>query len=155
MHTLSVGMFLGSEEVWWFGDVGYRHDNCVWCPSLSRSAASTSASASSSLGGRGIGGNMTGGIQGRGVLGSGTQGAEDGGVEGGKMVRARGRCECNATGIDENFYKLVPLESPQRKPRDTCIRQWLGGKWLETRRGWTAEGERAFGGDGWGGYVYS
>jgi alpha 1,2-mannosyltransferase len=57
--------------------------------------------------------------------------------------------------MDENFYKLVPLESPQKKPDDTCIRQFLGGKWLEKNDGWTAEGERSLGGDGYHGYKLS
>jgi len=48
---------------------------------------------------------------------------------------------------------LVPLESPQKKPDDTCIRQFLGGKWLEKKDGWSQEVERAFGGDGYQGYV--
>ncbi|KAI9845950.1 MAG: hypothetical protein M1838_001499 [Thelocarpon superellum] len=68
---------------------------------------------------------------------------------------AAGRCSCEPTSMDENFYKLVPLESPQRKPDDTCIRQFLGGDWLKTRSGWTAEGERALGGDGFHGYELS
>jgi hypothetical protein len=45
---------------------------------------------------------------------------------------------------------LVPVESPQT---DTCIRQFLGGVWLEKRGGWAMEGEKAFGGDGYSGYV--
>jgi alpha 1,2-mannosyltransferase len=63
------------------------------------------------------------------------------------------RCSCEPTSIDENFYKLVPLESPQRKPKDTCIRQFLGGSWLNKREGWTATTERALGGDGYHGYT--
>jgi alpha 1,2-mannosyltransferase len=70
------------------------------------------------------------------------------------------RCSCQPTKLDENFYKLVPLESPQLKPRDTCIRQWLGSEvdgqgidWLKKKEGWTQDAERAFGGDGYGGYV--
>jgi len=55
--------------------------------------------------------------------------------------------------MDENFYKLVPLESPQKKPADTCIRQFLGGDWLQKKNGWSQEAERAFGGDGYHGYV--
>ncbi|KAI1616039.1 glycosyltransferase family 15 protein [Exophiala viscosa] len=62
-------------------------------------------------------------------------------------------CSCEPTGLDENFYKLVPMESPQLKPRDTCIRLWLGGEWLRKKEGWDQEVERAFGGDGYGGYV--
>ena len=62
------------------------------------------------------------------------------------------RCSCEPTSIDENFYKLVPLESRQKKPDDTCIRQFLGGPWLDKRQGWSQEGERLFGGDGYHGY---
>lgn len=63
-----------------------------------------------------------------------------------------GKCSCQPTRMDENFYKLVPLESPQRKPTDTCIRQFLGGEWLKKKEGWTMAGEKAFGGDGYHGY---
>ncbi|KAK5239628.1 hypothetical protein LTR16_011688, partial [Cryomyces antarcticus] len=59
---------------------------------------------------------------------------------------------CEPTSIDENFYKLVPLESPQKKPADTCIRQFLGGDWLKKKPGWTQEKELAWGGDGFHGY---
>lgn len=62
------------------------------------------------------------------------------------------KCSCQPTRIDESFYKLVPLESPQRKPADTCIRQFLGGEWLKKKEGWTMAGEKAFGGDGYHGY---
>ncbi|KAE9377218.1 glycosyltransferase family 15 protein [Stipitochalara longipes BDJ] len=62
------------------------------------------------------------------------------------------KCSCQPTSLDENFYKLVPLESPQRKPADTCIRQFLGGEWLKKIEGWTMEGEKTFGGDGYHGY---
>lgn len=65
----------------------------------------------------------------------------------------RGLCDCEATGLDENFYRLVPMESPQRKPRDGCLRLWLGGEWLERREGWDGSVERVVGGDGLGGYV--
>jgi alpha 1,2-mannosyltransferase len=61
------------------------------------------------------------------------------------------RCSCETTGLDEGFYKLVPMESPQRKPRDTCIRGWMGGEWVEKKEGWRGEVERAFGGDGYHG----
>ncbi|MCJ1321437.1 hypothetical protein MMC15_006782 [Xylographa vitiligo] len=62
------------------------------------------------------------------------------------------RCSCEPTIMDENFYKLVPLESPQKKPDDTCIRQFLGGHWLNKKEGWNMEGEKLFGGDGYHGY---
>ncbi|KAK9467731.1 glycosyl transferase [Lipomyces arxii] len=41
------------------------------------------------------------------------------------------KCSCEPTNLDENFFKLVPMESPQKKPEDSCIRLWLGGEWLE------------------------
>ncbi|CZT07890.1 related to alpha-1,2-mannosyltransferase [Rhynchosporium agropyri] len=63
-----------------------------------------------------------------------------------------GKCSCEPTRMDENFYKLVPLESPQKKPADTCIRQFLGGDWLKKKEGWTMAGEKAYGGDGYHGY---
>ena len=65
------------------------------------------------------------------------------------------RCDCAETKMDENFYKLVPMESPQSKPEDSCVRMFLGeeGGWLEKRAGWDPEVEREFGGDGYGGYV--
>lgn len=69
--------------------------------------------------------------------------------------RASNRCSCDPTSIDEGFYRLVPLESPQKKPDDTCIRQFLGGHWLEKKDGWSQEVERAFGGDGYQGYMAS
>ncbi|KAH9208437.1 putative alpha-1,2 mannosyltransferase KTR1 [Leptodontidium sp. 2 PMI_412] len=64
----------------------------------------------------------------------------------------KGKCSCEPTRMDENFYKLVPLESPQKKPSDTCIRQFLGGDWLKKKEGWTMAGEKAYGGDGYHGY---
>ena len=65
------------------------------------------------------------------------------------------KCHCEQTRLDENFYRLVPMESPQWKPEDTCVRMFLGkeGGWLEKKSGWEAEAERAFGGDGYGGYA--
>ena len=69
--------------------------------------------------------------------------------------KREGKCACQPTRMDENFYKLVPRESPQRKPKDTCIRQFLGGEWLEKKEGWSMEADKALGGDGYGGYVLS
>ncbi|TVY14032.1 Alpha-1,2 mannosyltransferase KTR1, partial [Lachnellula arida] len=63
-----------------------------------------------------------------------------------------GKCSCEPTRMDENFYRLVPSESTQKKPSDTCIRQFLGGEWLKKKEGWTVVGEKAFGGDGYHGY---
>ncbi len=68
-------------------------------------------------------------------------------------ARLERKCACEPTRLDENFYKLVPLQSPQIRPRDTCIRLWLGGEWLDKKEGWSMDGEKAFGGDGYGGYI--
>ena len=65
------------------------------------------------------------------------------------------QCACEPTVIDENFYKLVPLESPQKKPDDTCIRQFLGGVWLQKQPGWSQDSERLSGGDGYRGYKFT
>ncbi|RYP46083.1 hypothetical protein DL768_007675 [Monosporascus sp. mg162] len=62
-------------------------------------------------------------------------------------------CGCTVTHPDEDFSKLVPFESKQRKPSDTCIRRWLGGEWLEKKPGWARQAEVTAGGDGYGGYV--
>ena len=67
-------------------------------------------------------------------------------------------CDCETTSLDENFYRLVPMESPQWKPEDTCIRLFLGDgddgvSWLKKKEGWDKEVEMKFGGDGYGGYV--
>lgn len=62
-------------------------------------------------------------------------------------------CGCTVNFFDVNFAKLVPFESKQRKPSDTCIRMWLGGRWLKKKPGWTRQADIAAGGDGYGGYV--
>ncbi len=68
------------------------------------------------------------------------------------MPHSEARCSYELTSIDENFYKLVPQQSPQMKPQDTCIRQFLGGKWLEKKDGWTSTAEKSLGGDDYHGY---
>jgi alpha 1,2-mannosyltransferase len=45
------------------------------------------------------------------------------------------------------------MESPQKKPNDTCIRQFLGGEWLRKKENWSQDAERMFGGDGYHGYA--
>jgi alpha 1,2-mannosyltransferase len=58
------------------------------------------------------------------------------------------RCSCELSSIDENFYKLVPHQPPQMKPKDTCIWQFESGGWLK-KKGWNADAERELGGDGY------
>lgn len=66
--------------------------------------------------------------------------------------RSGARCSCEPTSIDDNFYKLMPQQSPQMKPQDTCIRQFLGDGWLEKKDGWSSIAEKSLGGDGYHGY---
>lgn len=130
VHTLSVAMFAPKSKVWFFRDIGYQHDSARHCPPPPAAAEVSSL--------------------------SGSQRTHTGGKEArfaNQEHRHYGQCTCQPTSLDENFYKLVPMESPQVKPADTCIRLWLGGEWLAKRDGWNQEVERAFGGDGYGGYV--
>ncbi len=136
VHTLMVSMFTSPEKVWWFRDVGYQHDIARHCPPEEtfrdlRDASSHAGSPKSRKGG--------------------APDHTDTFVKDKKW--AEGRCTCEPTSLDENFYRLVPMESPQVKPSDTCIRLWLGGEWLRKKEGWAQEAERMLGGDGYGGYV--
>jgi alpha 1,2-mannosyltransferase len=36
VHSLAVGMFLKVEEIHYFGDIGYRHDDLKTCPLLGK-----------------------------------------------------------------------------------------------------------------------
>ena len=136
VHTLMVSMFTSPEKVWWFRDIGYQHDIARHCPPPV---------------------NVFAGISGTGSHSS-TSVKRDTAENGEKkyvddMGWPLGRCTCEPTSIDENFYKLMPMESPQIKPADTCIRLWLGGEWVRKKEGWRQDAERMLGGDGYGGYV--
>jgi hypothetical protein len=157
VHTLAVSLFARPDQVWFFEDVGYQHDATRHCPRFrprfgggkaarGRGRRGSRAGATGSNGGRGR--ERGWGVQQgrRGELVEDQQQLEEG--WGGE------RCACEPTGLDRNFYMLVPMESPQRKSEDTCIRLWLGGRWREKVRGWRADVERLVGGDGFGGYVW-
>ena len=122
VHTLALAMFARKDQVWFFRDIGYQHDIARHCPPPHASVD--------------VGVHVQNGKSGA----------------GGGWYIPGGRCTCEPTSLDENFYKLVPMESPQLKPRDTCIRLWLGGEWLDKKDGWKQDAERAFGGDGYSGY---
>ena len=131
IHTLAVSMFAPKDRVWFFRDIGYQHDIARHCPPMSNAD--------------GHGENGPGAEADARFNAAATLDAMYGG--------SGGRCSCEPTGLDENFYKLVPMESPQVKPADTCIRLWLGDEWTRKKDGWNQDVERAFGGDGYGGYV--
>ena len=61
-------------------------------------------------------------------------------------------CGCTTSALDANFRRLVPRQSKQPLPSDTCIRRWLGGKWIQKRLGWDRDVELALGGSGYEGY---
>lgn len=123
VHTLALAMFAAKGDVWFFRDIGYQHDIARHCPPPSASIPRSPPK------------------------------YEDGLHQREGLSLDPRQCACEPTSLDANFYKLVPMESPQMKPADTCIRLWLGGRWLAKKEGWKQDVERAFGGDGYGGYV--
>ncbi|ETN45667.1 uncharacterized protein HMPREF1541_09500 [Cyphellophora europaea CBS 101466] len=136
IHTLAVALFAARNQVWFFRDIGYQHDSARHCP------AEYLRGRASPLEGHGRKAAQRHHV---GQIGRQTSGREAG--------RGGGeRCACEPTPLDENFYRLVPMESPQRKPADTCVRLWLGGEWLSKRDGWKRDIEVQLGGDGYGGY---
>ncbi|KIW82390.1 hypothetical protein Z517_05417 [Fonsecaea pedrosoi CBS 271.37] len=163
VHTLSVSMFAPPDRVWWFRDIGYQHDIARHCPPQGPTKATTTTRSRSRPSQR-TGTDTT----------TSSEGGEDedeydthhrGGGGGRRRGESQSRfwlpdaesrhCTCEPTSLDENFYKLVPMESPQLKPADTCIRLWLGGEYLRKKAGWSQDAERMLGGDGYGGYVDS
>ena len=133
VHTLMVSMFAPPEQVWWFRDIGYQHDIARHCPPAGNPFLEIHDTENPKRGGKRD-------------YSKAARGKDD-------LGWAAGRCTCEPTSLDENFYKLVPMESPQIKPSDTCIRLWLGGEWLEKKEGWRMDAEVVLGGDGYGGYV--
>ena len=138
VHTLMVSMFTSPEKIWWFRDVGYQHDIARHCPpptNIFDAIHDTEFESESSKKDKG----------------ASSQEKKKKFVD--DMGWPLGRCTCEPTTLDENFYRLIPMESPQMKPSDTCIRLWLGGEWLKKKDGWRQEAEMILGGDGYGGYV--
>jgi alpha 1,2-mannosyltransferase len=140
VHTLMVSLFAAPERIWWFRDVGYQHDIARHCPPPSNPFQGirdfeNKASAKHE------------------ILTQQSAAIVRANQELNRLGWLSGRCSCEPTALDENFYKLVPMESPQVKPADTCIRLWLGAEWLEKEEGWDQDVERTLGGDGYGGYV--
>ncbi|OAL25421.1 hypothetical protein AYO20_10455 [Fonsecaea nubica] len=162
VHTLSVSMFAPPDRVWWFRDIGYQHDIARHCPPQgpSRTASSTTRPRSRPSQTTSISTTSSDGGEDEDKYETHHRGGGGGGGGGGEsrfwLPDAESRhCTCEPTLLDENFYKLVPMESPQLKPADTCIRLWLGGEYLRKKAGWSQDAERVLGGDGYGGYVDS
>ncbi|KIW67816.1 hypothetical protein PV04_07042 [Phialophora macrospora] len=143
VHTLMVSMFTPPEKTWWFRDVGYQHDIARHCPPAGNPFDGVRTDEDGDDG-RGVTSRKRDVVQ-------GPRTSKDEFVD--ALGWTDGRCACEPTSLDENFYKLVPMESPQLKPSDTCVRLWLGGEWLKKIEGWSQDAERVMGGDGYGGYV--
>lgn len=146
IHTLSISMFLPKRRVWFFRDVGYSHGICESCPPHvsklpfgpepdPRRFQAAELSAGMSRGHRHLD-----------LL------SQD--FKKKKLIPGL-QCGCTTTALDHTFSKLVPYESKQSKPVDTCIRQWLEGSYLVKRSNWSRQDEIDAGGDGYGGYVIS
>ncbi|KAI4871156.1 glycosyltransferase family 15 protein [Hypoxylon rubiginosum] len=141
VHTLSVSLFLPKDRLWYFRDIGYAHGLCEQCPPhehqldemidshpngpLPRDAEREAETETRQLGRRSV---VLGPFE---TLGSQHRRwktmAQD--VERQKGIPGLS-CGCTVSAIDNNNAKLVPYESKQRKPSDTCIRKFLGGRWL-------------------------
>ncbi|KAI1856031.1 hypothetical protein JX265_011928 [Neoarthrinium moseri] len=143
IHTLSVSMFLPKRRVWFFRDIGYSHGICESCPPHvsklpmgpepdARRIKAAELSSSMGRGHRRI--DLLSDDLAKKKLIPGLQ------------------CGCTTSALDAAFAKLVPYESKQLKPIDTCIRLWLRGKYLLKRSNWSRKAELDAGGDGYGGY---
>ncbi|RYP69749.1 hypothetical protein DL769_005200 [Monosporascus sp. CRB-8-3] len=180
IHNLSVTMFLPQRLVWFFRDIGYAHGLCQQCPPQEPEVCadpkpnfrrnSDEISRSSSEGTPKIVSDEPPKSRSKEV--ANVPGKEVSTEL--KIMAATHRlwetmsrdvsrqqrlipvlaCGCTVTHLDENFSKLVPFESKQRKPSDTYIRRWLGGEWLGKKPGWARQAEIAAGGDGHGDYVH-
>ncbi|KAI0176530.1 glycosyltransferase family 15 protein [Hypoxylon sp. FL1284] len=139
VHTLSVSLFSSKDKVWYFRDIGYAHSLCEQCPPHEHQLgemvdsrlngpsvrdANDDEEDSESVGKSIVTGPFaTLGSQHRRWLTM----AQD--VERQKGIPGLS-CGCTVSAIDSNNARLVPFESKQRKPSDTCIRKFLGGRWL-------------------------
>ncbi|KAL7622147.1 putative mannosyltransferase ktr4 [Parahypoxylon ruwenzoriense] len=144
VHTLSVSMFLPKTRIWYFRDIGYAHGLCEQCPPHEHQLT---------IGSQGEDGQQPRELEQQ----AGVTTLEEREIRtlvigpfetfAGKhrrwktmaqdVERQKGipglSCGCTVSAIDSNNAKLVPYESKQRKPSDSCIRKFLGGKWLERK----------------------
>ncbi|RYP71191.1 hypothetical protein DL771_004991 [Monosporascus sp. 5C6A] len=179
IHNLSVTMFLPQRRVWFFRDIGYARGLCQQCRPHERKACADPMPNVRQNNER-LGRSSTEGIP-KTVSDEPpkSRSKEVANVPGKEvstelkiiaathrlweiMSRDVGRqqrllpvlaCGCTVTHLDDDFSKLGPFESKQRKPSDTCIRRWLGGERLKKEPGWNRQAEIAVGGDGYGSFV--
>ncbi|KAK7964462.1 hypothetical protein PG996_007841 [Apiospora saccharicola] len=144
MHTLSVNMFLPKRRVWYFHDIGYPHAFCPDCPPAVEKLTYGPEQDPKKIRAAELDASLR---RRRKEL--------DGYRKHFEKEREAPSLYCGHTigGLDHDNSRLVPYNAKQRKPFHTCIRLWLGGKWLLKKRGWSREEETALGGDGYGGYL--
>ncbi|KAK7993134.1 hypothetical protein PG991_016313 [Apiospora marii] len=144
VHTLSVNMFLPKRRVWYFHDIGYPHALCPECPSPVEKLTYGPEQDPKKIRAAELNASLR---RRRKEL--------DGYRKHFEKEREAPSLYCGHTigGLDHDNSQLVPYNAKQKKPFDTCIRLWLGGKWLFKKRGWSREKETALGGDGYGGYL--
>jgi hypothetical protein len=146
VHTLSVSMFLPKRRVWFFRDIGYSHGLCETCPPHTSKLPMGPEPYTHRV----KTAELTAGI---------TQGHRYIDLVSKDFERQNTipslHCGCTSTVFDIDFTKLVPYESKQMKPIDTCIRLWLRGKYLLKKANWSRRADLEAGGDGYGGYVIS
>lgn len=119
VHTLSVSMFLPKANIWFFRDIGYAHGLCEQCPPhVAEMILSPDGTNDHDSGHHGVPAEY------HRIKQAAARGMKE-------MEAIPGpQCGCTTTSLDENFTKLVPFESKQRKPMASCIRRWLGRLYL-------------------------
>ncbi|KAI1768624.1 glycosyltransferase family 15 protein [Hypoxylon sp. FL1150] len=131
VHTISVSLFLPKNRLWFFRDIGYAHGLCEQCPphqDKQEEVINSHLNAEVEVRARGTQVVVVAPFQTLDVQHRRWKTiAQD--VERQKGIPGLS-CGCTVSALDDNNAKLVPYESKQRKPSDTCIRKFLGGKWL-------------------------
>lgn len=146
IHTLSVSMFLPKSQVWFFRDIGYAHGLCENCPPHIAKLPMGPEADPRRIQAADLSAGMRKEHRHLDIV------SKD--FERQDMIPGL-MCGCTVTSFNMGFSKLVPYESKQMKPIDTCIRLWLRGRYLLKKAGWSREAEIAAGGDGYGGYLVS
>lgn len=132
VHTLSVSMFLPKHRVWFFRDIGYSHGICETCPPhVSKLPMGT---------------ELDPRLTKAAALNAGMSQVHRHIDLLSKDFKRQNaipgpQCGCTTTSFNTGFSKLVPYESKQLKPIDSCIRLWLRGKYLLKKTNWTKKVE--------------
>lgn len=141
IHTLSVSFFVPKSRIWYFRNIGYAHGRLEQCPAHERHLHVETEPKPAEI-------TMEASLT---VTHHHWKSLSH------DVRRQSGiphlACGCTISAIDSNNQILVPYESKQRKPKDACIRLFLGGQWLEKKPEWNHEAEITAGRDGLDGYL--